>query len=344
MRSFWLFRTNLKLLEYYHQYKDLKTFEENCHDFYLLQALWFLENDYFDEVIIWRLSKKSPEDIVFDVNGKRFIQRWVRNFSETFEYPSPEISFWRGGFLEYDAVTKINPKHFGFKLYLGAGRRIIPQWRGKYNAILMEDERDFKKVLRCKPFYKTASPRIFKPASFSELIYDICWPCNFRQITQKGQDFFIKTIGQSKELKQLKIVHCGNASKVGRNLCAKYGVKNIEFMGDLNRPKLNEVLNQSKFGIVLSNKADGCPRVSTEILMSGTPLLIRDITRLLKYYKGRGTVVFKDENIVNKIIYAIEDSKEHYFDVKSAIRDELSFASICQKNIDLWKKWEGENH
>jgi len=78
--------------------------------------------------------------------------------------------------------------------------------------------------------------------------------------------------------------------------------------------------------------------------MSGTPLLIRDITRLLKYYKGRGTVVFNDKNIVNKIMYAIEDYQEHYFNVKSAIRDELSFTSICQKNINLWKKWEGENH
>ncbi|MGD2072473.1 MAG: glycosyltransferase [Candidatus Thorarchaeota archaeon] len=341
MRSFWLFRTNLKALEYYHQYKDLETFEKNCHDFYLLQGLWFLRNDYFDEVIIWRLSKKDIPPTIFNVNGKKFSQIWVKSFEQTLEYPKPKISFWRGGFPEYDRVTKAHPKFFGKKLYLGAGRRITPQWGGKYSALLMEDEKDFKKGYKCLPFYKTASPEIFKPPSFSYLDYDICWPCNFKQITQKGQEFFIRSIGKSKKLKQLRIVHCGNSPKAGKTLCKKYGVKNIEFMGSLERLKLNEVLNKSKFGIVTSNRNDGCPRILTEILMSGTPLLVRNKTRFLEYYKGRGVIVFNDENITNKIIYAIEDRKQHYFDIKAAIKNELSFSSICEKNINLWKKMGG---
>ena len=48
MRSFWLFRSDIKALEYYHEYKDLQTFKSKCHDYYLLLPLWLLENDYFD--------------------------------------------------------------------------------------------------------------------------------------------------------------------------------------------------------------------------------------------------------------------------------------------------------
>jgi hypothetical protein len=63
MRSFWLFRPNLKTLEYYHKFTSLKTFKEQCHDYYLIFPLWLLENNYFDEVVIWRLSDKQIPDI-----------------------------------------------------------------------------------------------------------------------------------------------------------------------------------------------------------------------------------------------------------------------------------------
>ena len=70
MRRFWLFRSNLIPLEYYHEFKDLDTFEKNCHDYYMLLPLWLLQNNFFDEVTIWRLTKNPKEDIIFDVNGK----------------------------------------------------------------------------------------------------------------------------------------------------------------------------------------------------------------------------------------------------------------------------------
>jgi len=72
----------------------------------MLLPLWLLQNDYFDEVIIWRLSKGARPDIKFEVNGKYYIQRWVRDFKDTYDYSKPEVSFWRGGFQEYDNATK----------------------------------------------------------------------------------------------------------------------------------------------------------------------------------------------------------------------------------------------
>jgi len=336
MKTFWLFRSNLKSFEYYHQYKELETFKKNCHDYYMLLPLWLLENNYFDEVIVWRLSNTPIKDIIFKVNGKRYIQKWVKNLSKSLKFESPEISFWRGGFREYDEVTRINPKHFGTKLYLGAGRRILPQWNGIYDIFLMEDERDFIKEKNCLPFYKTASPFIFYPSK-NEIKWDICWPCNFTQISYKGQEFFINIVSKSEYLKSLKIVHCGNKPEVGLKMVKKLGVKNIDFLGHKDRPELNKILNKSKISLNLSNLKDGCPRVSTEILMSGTPLILRDSVRLLNYFR-EFCINVNDRNLKDKIKqtlsnYGIEKEK-----VLNAISNELSFENINKKNINLWKK------
>jgi hypothetical protein len=335
MRSFWLFRSDIKALEYYHKYTDYQEFINKCHDFYLLQGIEFLENGYFDEVIIWRVTDKPKKDIVFDIDGKKFIQRWVKNLTETLKYPEPDISFWRGGFRIYDHVTKMKPNHFGLKLYLGAGKRVAPQYGGKYDVILLEDNRDIKKGKICLPFYKTASPRIFYPMN-QEIKYDICWPCNFTQIRYKGQELFIKTISKNPWLKNLKIIHTGNKPHVGISLCKKYGVKNIEFKGLVDRPTLNKLLNQSKFGLNLSNLQDGCPRVSTEILMSGTPLIIRDTVRLLPYFKRRGAVEVSEKNLTKKIKENFNTHSVLKNYLLDAIQTDLSFSHICEKNINLW--------
>lgn len=336
MRRFWLFRSNLKSLEYYHQYTNLEIFKQNCHDYYLLFPLWLLENDHFDEVTIWRLSHIKRPPITFKLdNGKLFIQRWCQNFSETLNYPSPNKSFFRGGFIEYDNVTKIRPKFFGKKFYLGAGRRVFSQWGGKYDVYLVEDEKDFSNKYKCIPFYKTASPYIFKPLDL-EIKWDICWPCNFTQIRYKGQEEFISLISKSDFLKSLKIVHCGNMPHLGRELCKKYNITNIEFMGPITQPKLNKYLNMSKFGLNFSTQQDGCPRVSTEILMSGTPLILNDTVRLLDYFKKYGVVEVNIKNVVKKIQEGFEDYTNIKSDTMSGIKNGLSFDEINQKNIDLW--------
>jgi len=337
MRRFWLFRSNLIPLEYYHQYKDLETFERNCHDYYLLLPLWLLQNDYTDEVTIWRLTKQPKEDIVFDVNGKKFIQKWVTNFNKTFDYPSPDISFFRGGFKEYDQVTKLKPKHFGLKLYLGAGRRITSQFGGKYDAYLMEDKRDFNNKFNCVPFFKTASPHIFHP-KLAKAKWDICWPCNFTQIRYKGQDFFMKKISKSTFLKRLKIVHCGNKPEVAKNMAKKYGIENITFAGPVDRPTLNTLLNESSFGLNLSNIQDGCPRISTEVLMSGTPLIIKNETRLLDFYKENGVVEVDETNIEKRIKMALRRKADYRTQVQWAIENTISFDKTNQKNIIRWQK------
>lgn len=337
MRIFWEFRSNLRSMEYYHEFKDLQTFKEKCHDYYMLFPLWLLENNYFDEVIIWRLSKEKVDDIVFDVNGKKYIQRWLPSFHLVVKHPPPEISFWRGGFPEYDNTVNLSPAFFGKKIYLGAGRRVFPQFGAKYDVYLIEDERDFVKNSNCVPFYKTASPEIFHPLGL-EKKWDICWPCNFTQLKYKGQAFFIGQVAKHPELQRLKIIHCGNRPNVGKQICNKLGVKNIEFAGSVDRPTMNKLLNQSGFGMNLSNMIDGCPRVSTEVLMSGTPLILMDSVRLLKRFRDKGVVNVNEHNISDKIMGASNNYKAIKKDVLDVIKTDLSFDTINQKNINLWQK------
>ena len=71
MNIFWLFRSNLKNMEYYHRYDNLEDFEENCHDFYMLLPIWLLRNGFMDTAVVWRLSKIPINDIDFVVDGKQ---------------------------------------------------------------------------------------------------------------------------------------------------------------------------------------------------------------------------------------------------------------------------------
>jgi len=339
MRRLWVFRSDIRQLEYYHKYKFGHEMKEHCHDFYLMMGFHYLEKDVFDEVTIWRLEppdKKTDVEMLTS-NGKKFIQRFVPNFEICALYPSPEISFFRGGFKEYCRVTQKIPKKFGIKLYCGTGKRVAPQYGGIYDKVLVEDQQDLDKYKDVIPFYKTATPSIFHPIE-AKIKYDICWPANFTQATYKGQDFFISKVAKSKYLKNLRIIHLGNKPGVGRKLARKHGVTNIEFVGWKERPQFNKILNQSKVGLCCSNRTDGCPRVVTEVLAAGTPLLTRNTTRLLDYYRQTKQVLnFNDQNVESRVKDAIDNFKVYKRKAKEDL-EHISMDRICSRNIDLWRK------
>lgn len=334
VRSFWLFRTNLKQFEYYHKYKSANDFKTYCHDFYLLQGIWLLENDIFDEVVIWRLCSYGTkcEDIVFNVNNKLFVQKFVDNFEECFKHnPRPKVTFFRGGFPEYGKLTKAKPERFGLALYCGTGRRVYPKHSGIYNKILVEDDKDL--TAGCVKFYKTASTKRFRPIKQDKL-YDICWPCNFTQASYKGQEFFIKQISRSGYLQGLKILHVGNKPEIGAQLCKKYNISNVVFAGYTSRRKLNLLLNQSKLALITSNRTDGSPRLITEIMCAGTPLLLRKDTRALKYFREKA-IGFGDYNVEQKIKEAVNNYPALKEKAVQHIND-ISMDVVCNKNIKHW--------
>lgn len=335
MKRFWLFRTNLRIYESYHSCKTLESFRENCWDFYLLMALWFLENNYFDEVTIWRLCSSSPSETIFEVNGKKFIQKFVSSFDSCFSFPPPDVSFFRGGFEEYDDLLKTNASFFGLKLYHGAGRRAVPK-NDLYDLVLVESKSDIVNS-KCIPFYKTASPTFFKPLSQTKE-YDICFPCNFTQLKYKGQDFFIYALSKSKFLKSLRIVHVGNKPELGEQLSRMYGIRNIEFLGYKRRDELNQILSKSRFGLVCSNELDGSPRVITEILCSGTPLILREKTKCLDYYKETGGIVTFQDSKLDEVCKLAFSREETVRNLLLSNLEKLSLETICRMNIEAWQK------
>lgn len=331
MKTFWLFRTNLRQYEDYHSIDNLDEFKNKCYDYYLLMGIWLLENTTVDEFVVWRqrIGGHNDHDIIFNIGKKKFIQKFA-NFNDCFNYNNPDITLFRGGFSEYDNLTRHDPDFFGLKLYLGAGQRVYPQYRGKYDKILVEDERDLRLNKNGDIFfYKTANPVIFYPINCSKE-WDICWPCNFTQKKYKGQEWFIRKISESKFLQSLKIVHVGNNPDMGYDICKQFGVKNIEFRGLVNRIELNFYYNKSRMGLVTSNLFDGCPRTITEMLSTGIGLLIRDKTRKPIIYSNTAYIddLISEKQYVDKVnrLTCVLDEIDNY----------INFNFVCRKNAELW--------
>lgn len=332
----WIFRTNLRPLEYYHKFREINEFKTYCHDFYLLMGLWYIENDVFDEVVVWRLKPKDQEvrDIAFNVREKIFTQKFTDSFYKVVELPTPTISLFRGGFQEYCMITKRQPAHFGTSLYLGAGRRVFPQYGGRYKKVLVESDEDLNHSLTV-PFFKTANNKIFYPFKINDLKYDLCWICNFTEVNYKGQEYFIEQVSRSKYLKSLNIIHIGNEPNKGVEFSKRFGVSNINFLGYLSRPEINTFLNQSRLAIITSDENDGSPRVITEVLASCIPLLIREKTRVLSFYKEKGVVEFKDNELEDKAKYAFTNRNSLRQQLLENL-DTISLGQICVLNYRIW--------
>jgi len=333
MKTMWLFRSNLRITEYYHEFKDINVFKKNCHDFYLLQGIWYLENTELTKFVVWRLKPKDKHqpDIVMKVNGKPFKQLFVDSFDEVLKYNAPDIAFFRGGFPEYDKLVSENPDFFKTTLYLGASKRVTPKYGGKYTYILVENDNELK-IPSSIPFYKTANPLIFNKTDYRK-VFDIVWICNNSQMRMKGQEYFIKQIAKSKFLQGLKILHIGNEPEKLEKLIKKYGVNNILISGYKSRPHINIFLNSGKIGLLTSDEGDGCPRLITEILCTSTILVSRKRTRMLSYY-SKNCFQYEDDKLEDTLKYVIynydkiskENMKKNNYEMKE----------ICEKNLSLW--------
>jgi len=348
MKTLYLFRSNLRHLEYYHHYKTYEEFVNKCHDFYLLFPLELLKLGKFEKVIIWRLSNKPMKDIVFkfknNVGTKGiFIQKFChRSFDEAFALPRPDVTIFRGGFREYDMVVNKIKGFFGKTFYLGASRRLVPEFGGKYDYILYESELDlpdnFNMIKgRFKRFFKTANPKIFYSKNISKPEFDIIWPWKYTSDHRKGEKFFLNGLSKHSELQKLKIYHCGNEPKKAMKLFESYGVKNIICDDIKHYHEMNDIINNGICGLMTSDKEDGCPRLSTEIMSCGVPLLIRDTTRILDYYNGDGRFNYSDiDGLYSNFLYIKKNRNIIIENMKYRLQKDLSMEKICMMNVREW--------
>jgi len=346
MKTFYLFRSDIRKLEYYHKYTTLEEFEKLCHDFYLLMPLEFLKMGVFNKVIIWRLIDKPKKDIIFKFKNELgnkviFIQKFcVHSFEEIFSLPRPNVSIFRGGFKEYDILINKISGFFGKTFYLGASRRFLPVYGGKYDYILYESELDIPKTnkenIKFMKFYKTSNPNIFYPLDAIPE-FDMVWPWKYTRDHRKGELFFLDAIKKHSGLQKLKIYHCGNEVEKTKKLFKKYGVTNIICDDIKHYHDMNEIINNGICGLLTSDKEDGCPRLSTEILSCAIPLLIRNTTRILDYYFGHGRIDYVTyDDLYSKFLFIKENRKKIVNKMKDRLQKDLSMREICKKNIEEW--------
>jgi len=347
MKTLYLFRSNLRHLEYYHKYNTYETFDANCHDFYLLFPLELLKMGKYDKVIIWRLTDTPKKDIVFKFKNEIgtkgiFIQKFCHHsFDEVFSLPRPDVTIFRGGFREYDSIVNKISGFFGKTFYLGASRRLTPEYGGKYDVILYESELDLPASntisnFTFKRFFKTANPKIFYHNEIKPK-FDIVWPWKYTSDHRKGEHFFLKAIQKHSGLQQLSIYHCGNEPKKAQKLCDSYGVTNVICDDIQHYHDMSAVINSGVCGLLTSDKEDGCPRLSTEILSCCVPLLIRDKTRILDYYNGFGKINYSDgDDLYSKFMFIKENRSEIVERLKNRIGKDLSLREICMMNVKEW--------
>ena len=204
-----------------------------------------------------------------------FIERWVPSF-ETYKSDFiPDVIFCRGGFKEYHHVLKRFTN--SIKIYYGAGRRFLPQSGFSDYDIILQDSIEQLEICRQRfpqisssLFIKPAPDNLFYPMPEIKKEYDICFPANGAQ-DFKGHSTIYTTIPP-----QFTLLNLGNNP---RNF--KYP-KNVTSYRVL-KSEMPKHIAKCKIGIVaVSAEIDSCPRVISEILACGLPLVVLDTVRFWK--------------------------------------------------------------
>ncbi|MCP4651134.1 MAG: glycosyltransferase family 4 protein [PVC group bacterium] len=193
--------------------------------------------------------------------------------------------FARGGHKEYEPILKKCKN--AYKIYYGAGARIVPEKDLGYSLILCDSEEQKKKCKKKYPHIKSSlwikpAARHFKPVE-CEKEYDVCYVADCHSKFQekiKRVNWVYKTAP-----KDLKILHLGKSSiKPPKNVTVKR----------VQRIDMPKWYSKCKVGIVPYKGYDSCPRVIPEMLACGLPLVVMDSVNfwIKKYFftspfKGR---------------------------------------------------------
>lgn len=218
-------------------------------------------HDLFDEIIIYYHNSKEYR---FSYEGLTIVA--TSNFD--IETTKDDFIFIRGDKNYYLPLLKKirNRNHSLF--YAASGKGIPSRW-AHYHGYLFDDQAHypiFRKLFKgaylgC--FIKTVNTDLFKPLDI-EKEYDLIIVTNSGPA--KNLPELAKILNQ---LKDLKIIICGELNDKSKAL---FSGSNIELVGFV-KDNLNLLLNKSRIGLMPSNEKDGSPRVITEYLASGIPVL-----------------------------------------------------------------------
>lgn len=227
---------------------------------------------------------------------------------------------------------------------------------GVYKKAINEISRENLKIWAVGPVSEKAI-KTFRPDFLVEdLLYGVVDSCGVRTLEEdrktinfitigyieerKGQDVLLKAIKMLPEAMLQKTHFCF----VGRNtsLLAKrimdeaQNIKEIEFMGLVDRAKINELLKESDV-LICPSREDPMPTVCAEAMMHSVPCIISDAAGTTKYISDmQNGMIFRNEdenNLLEKIEWAIDN--------KSMIRNMGVEARTLFENIfsmDVFEK------
>lgn len=280
---------------------------EHSHDMWTHLAANILQEGDKGEIMYWG----GDRAISYSWN---FAERWIPSFDlyrgrhpsptprDGFSDFIPDVIFARGGFNEYDMIIKQWPK--AITVYYGAGQRFCPKDM-KYDIVIVDTPYQREFVSEKYPdsivreWIKPTIDDIFCPDG-SPKEYDVCYVANDTQ-QFKGQDFIYNTLPHN-----LSLLHLGidNGSRKVPSNIHRVRVKRDEMSGWYNRCSV---------GVVPYKNIDSSPRVISEMLACGLPVVALDRVNCPIEYFGVGAYcdkeyfweavynfIGKDPNIVRK--------------------------------------------
>ena len=170
--------------------------------------------------------------------------------------------------------------------------------------------------------------------------------------TYKGLDYLLQAVYTIKKTKpvlnfSLKIVGSGNLLEKYEMYAKSMGLKNITFLGYLEKTELEKTFQKSCLTILpSSNGAEGFGRVVLESIVNGTPVLVSKyagISELIETYDAG--IIFDPKNLTefcNILISILEGSFEMDEKIANALTmievEKLGLDDTIEKTIHWYKK------
>ena len=225
---------------------------ERCLDTWEQLAFWMTEPQDMAKVMYWGGSRKVYYADNFSVH-------WIHDF-KNYKGKEPDVIIARGGFNEYIPILKQFPK--AFKVWYGANHGVVPRDNIKYDLVLCDSyaqkENAEKHGYKAELFIKPA-PLQFCPQDVPKK-YDCLLAAVWPKDERKNVRWVYKTA--PKNIKILQVGHSANM-KIPKNVVIKY----------IEKDRMATAISKCKVVIAPYKSADSCPRIISEALACGVPVV-----------------------------------------------------------------------
>ncbi|NQU09278.1 glycosyltransferase [bacterium] len=190
---------------------------------------------------------------------------------------APDVIFNRGGYGKYVEVLKACPD--AAKIYYGAGQRWCPRDGIAYDLILVDSPAQQAEAAAAfrdsvvEILHKPAAPCFTPAMAAGYKIYDVVFICAAPR-KFKGADWLAKRLPAG-----ARVLRIGPADE-SFNQAHDAGKLDVEFVGPLARRQIPAWACLGRIGVVCDDgTCDSGPRVLTELIAMGIPVLVRSCVR-----------------------------------------------------------------